>query len=69
MNFLKYLSLLLSLMFATFMNFLGYLSFLLALMFAVIFIICMVFQQVAAYHDILGKARKFSKKSTIKDIQ
>jgi hypothetical protein len=58
----RYLSLLLSLIFATFMNFLGYLSFLVALIFAIIFIICMVVQQAVAYHNILGKARKFSKR-------
>jgi len=69
MNFLKSLSFLLAMIFAMFMNFLGYLSFILAVVFAMVFIICMVIQQIVTYYSILEKARKFSKKSTIRDFQ
>lgn len=42
------------------MNLLRYLSVLVAIFFAISFIICLVIQQIAAYSNIIEKARKFA---------
>ena len=60
MNFPGCLSFLLAAIFTVLMNFLGYLSFLLAVIFMICFIVCLVFQQIVAYHKIIEKARKFA---------
>jgi len=60
MNFLRYLTFFLAVIFTVFMNFLGYLTFFLAVIFTVFFIVCMAIQQIVTYHEILEKGRNFS---------